>query len=143
MHGILLLETRVARLGGGGQGRLSRGTLESGFERPVPVSKTGKGEKRELRLPDTKAHTPNCRLYGLQRPVLTESISRKEFTKRCSAPKAPALNSTKTGLHKWQGGRAGGKAETVARGETEATSGELECRTDPGQQGVVQGSLRN
>lgn len=84
------METHVA---GGGSGAGREGfpgeILKLGFEGPVPVSKTDKGEGRELGLADTKAHTLNCKLHGLQGPVLTKSISRRVFTKICSIPKAP------------------------------------------------------
>ena len=50
---------------GAGRGCFAGEMLESGFEGSVPVSKTDKGEGRELRLADTKAHAPNCRLHGL------------------------------------------------------------------------------
>lgn len=72
-------------------------TLELGFEGPVPVSKTDEGEGRELGLVDTEAHTLNCRLHGLHRPVWTKSISTRVFAKSCSIPKASGSpNNTKT-----------------------------------------------
>lgn len=86
IHRLLLLGTHVAGARKGFPGQ----KLELGIEGSVPVGQTDGGKGRDCRLADTKAHTPSCRLYGLQRPVLTGNISRGDSPREALFPEPPS-----------------------------------------------------
>lgn len=91
--------------------------LEIDFEGPVPINKTDEGKGRELRLADTKARAPSCRLHGLQGPVLTENISRREFTRDALflKPQQRVLRLWLTRMAREEGGEAEHKRRFVKK----------------------------